>query len=212
MKKVICIILIALILTNNVYGEENVKNMPGYQLDDFLNFFDIRLDKKNDLLCQSIVLDNLFYLQLSGQKLFENFPIYESIRGSKSDERRNYSCYVTYHLTNGNRLVVFIKDGYVAYVCYLLSACSPSNFSLITEGTPANEVIKIDANTVFNPFIQWGPISEHYTSDGTIWRIVYKQAETFMGEFVVESVDEIAQHECLTILRYIDVDDLIMRG
>ena len=165
-----------------------------------------------DVCLHTINIANCQKLNISVHSLFEEFPAYNVVRKLSANAETHVSeneRYVVYNLVDKSALFIFIKDDILTTVCRMMPRCLAKEFALIEQGVSSpSDVVGIDENAVFNPFIQWGPVSSHCLNDGTFKQITYTQLAHSPDEFVVKDIVTISQDACLSVLRDIYPEDM----
>ncbi len=200
------LLLFPFMLAANAFAEEDTANMHCYKYEDFVSFLDISTDELTDASFYTINIDNCRDLNISVQSLFEAFPM----RVLEREEPGNAGIlrYVAFDLEDGSRLFIFVDNNVLTNVCRMEPRCTVDEFSTIKRGAFPDDVINIDRNTVFNPFIQWGPVSYHCLSDGTYYMIKYKQSRYSLETFTVDRIEAISREYCLSILSTLLPEDM----
>lgn len=204
------ILILSIVPGVSAYREDGLNFMTHYKYEDFVAFFELPEETEiADALYHTISVANLQESNISAHYLFENFPAYNIVREQPTNEEACFGKYVVYNLADKSALFIFIEDGILTNVCRMMPRCTKNEFSSIVQGvsTPC-DVVGIDDNAVFNPFVQWGPVSYHCLDDDTFWRITYTQSDYSSEEFVVDGITMVPHNECLTILHYIYPDDM----
>ena len=197
MVRALALLLILLIaLCAGAYAEGNVQDYKNEDFAEYLKFD--KNDEAADALLHTISIADCREQNISVQSLLQAFPDYAAYREAQG--------YAAYNLEGGSRLFVFFEDDVLTNVCRMEPRCTVDAFSAIEKGvSSADDVIGIDKNAVFNPFIQWGPVSYHCLDDGTYYMVQYKQSPE---AFTVEDVSVISSEECLSILSAISPEDM----
>lgn len=201
------LLLLVFILNVNAFAAEDTANMHYYKYEDFASFLNFPEDEATDVFSHTINIVDCRDLNISVHSLLEVFPMYEADRevSQKGESHR----YVVYDLENESRLFVFVDNNVLTNVCRMEPRCTVDEFSTIKRGVSSpNDVVNIDRNTVFNPFIQWGPVSYHCMNDGTFYMIKYKQSLDSSEKFTVDGIEAISKDECLSILSTLLPDDM----
>ena len=212
-KCLVLLIFVLLLPINpacNALGEEETLIVSDYQFDDFLSFFEVCPETKPmDAIEHSIIVTSLSETEITEQALFDRFPNYITIREQFPNNESNGKKYVVYSLSDESRLFIFIEKGKLEGVYRMVPLCDADAFAHIMPGISSPEdVIRIDGNSSFNPFIQWGPVSFHCLDDGTFRQVTYKQCRLILTRYVVMDIVTISQDACLTIYRDIYAEDM----
>lgn len=190
----------------NAFAEEDTANMRCYKYEDFISFLGLSEDESADASLHTINVANCRDLNISVHSLLEAFPM--CVLDREVQENAGNVRYVAYDLQEGRRLFVFVDNNVLTNVCRMEPRCTVDEFSIIPKGGSPNDVVDVDKNAVFNPFIQWGPVSYHCLSDGTYYMIKYKQSSYLLEEFSVDSIEAISKDECLSVLGTLSPDDM----
>ncbi len=210
----IFLLLLLLIIPNtSSFAEEVTEIMPSYKYEDFVTYLELSQEGElADVFLHTINIANCQKLNLSVHSLFEEFPGYNVVRELPTNEETyvsKYEKYVVYNLEDESTLFIFIEDDILTTVCRMMPRCSAEEFASIEqEVSSPGDVVGIDENAVFNPFIQWGPVSYHCLNDGTFKQITYTQLAHSPDEFVVKDIVTISQDACLSVLRDIYPEDM----
>lgn len=181
-----------------------------YRYEDFASFLGFTEEKESsEPFLHTILIADCSERNIASHSLIEFFPNYDAIRELPPSEEVQSRAYTVYRLEDGSNLFFFMENDVLASVCRMIPRCTVDDFSAIQSGlsTPG-DVVALDANTVFNPFIQWGPVSYHCLSDGTFRQLTYKQSADSTDEFVVDEITTISQGECLSVLRDLLCEDM----
>lgn len=179
-----------------------------YSYSDFDAFLGLsREDTYQDPLLYTI--KRSFNIEGNENSIYEKFPAYRIVREMQNIDNSYDDKYIVYDLSDDSALFIFIEDEKPSYICRMMPRCTTWKFRfLVKKGLSPADVINIDENTVFNPFIQWRPVSFHCLSDGSFWRVIYKQSRENRSEYFVDSITMIPQNECYSVLRYIHINDM----
>lgn len=195
----------------DAFAEEGTENMQSYKYEEFAAYLSFpKGDDPAMVFSHTISVADGRALNVSVHSLLRAFPdfVVEREMPSSAGMKR----YVAYKLEDGGRLFVFTDDNKITNICRMEPRCTADEFSAIEKDVSSPyDVVGIDKNTVFNPFIQWGPVSYHCLSDGTFYMVRYKQSSYSPEEFTVDYVAEISKDECLSVLSVISPDDMPTR-
>jgi hypothetical protein len=207
---ILLLILLSIISGDGAFGEDGVSFMPHYKFEELISHFGLpRETETTNALYYTIAVMNLRELNISKYSLLDKFPAYNVVREQLPNEESHFGEYVLYNLTDESALFIFIEDDTLTNVYRMIPRCTVKEFDSITEGLSSPyDVIGIDKNAIFNPFVQWGPVSYHCLDDGTFRQVTYTQSDYSSPEFVVKNVTSISQNECLTILCRMYTDDM----
>ena len=205
---VLLVLLLLLFMLNaNAFAEEDTVNTHCYKYEDFASFLGFAEDEVADAFLHTINVADYRDLNISVHLLLEAFPVYVVDR--EVSQQAEAQRYVAYDLEGGSRLFVFVDKSVLTNVCRMEPRCTVDEFSAIKRGASSpNDVVNIDRNTVFNPLIQWGPVSYHCLNDGTFYMIKYKQSSDSLEEFTVDGIEAISKDECLSVLSALLPDDM----
>lgn len=207
---IICLFMVLLLLSSSNLNALSEANPPKtvYHYGDFSIY--LSLPDRNvsgDIFTQTINIADCRNLSISVQTLLTAFPnnaIDREITTNIGSQR-----YVAYDLDDGSRMFIFINNDLLTNVCCLEPMCTVDEFAKIETGLSSPyDVARIDRNAVFNPFIEWGPVSYHCLNDGSFYRIQYRQSSHSAEEYTVNDVTIIQKDECLNVLSAICPDDL----
>lgn len=189
---------------------KDVSFMTRYKLDDFLQYFGQAQASENaNALYHTILVSDLYESNIRTDSFFERFSAYNVLRERSEGLDFSSKRYVAYDLTDQSVLFIFIEGDMLTSAYRMIPRCTAKEFHSIMQGisTPY-DVVEIDANAVFNPFIQWGPVSYHCLDDGSFRQVTYMQSDRSTSEFVVKNVATISQKDCLSVLSDICLDDM----
>ena len=205
------ILFLFLAPNTNAFAGERQENKP-YCFEDFVEQIDLYKENESEnALFHTISIATYKDSDVSVQVLLELFPNYVVDREVSADT--NSRRYVAYDLDDGSRLFFFVDNDVLTNVCRMEPRCTVDEFLTIKTGVSSPyDVIGIDKNAVFNPFVQWGPVSYHCLDDGTFYRVTYRQLPHSLEEYLVDEIIPIQQNECLTILKDLVYTDMPSRN
>lgn len=218
MKRSVAFLLILFFsFTAAVLGEEDLVGAQElrYSRDDFIGFFrtygyDTTVREPERVDYKTVVFASFHSTPVSMVSLIERFPEYltESMSTDRTDE--DVDGYIVYALDDESALLVFIDNGNISALARFTSLCPAPVFDLtvIPFITTADMVAEIDKNTVFNPFIEWGPVSFHLMADGSFRQVTYMTIGT-SRVLCVKDVEVVSREDCLSNLKEVNAEDLL---
>ena len=193
---VVCVIVFALAVLYSHAGRA-ISTTPTYDYSAFHEFFSI--DEKTDIYSHSVVVDSIIN-PCSKDEILARFPeIHEIIEKDDGEHVNRFlndiDKYYVYMLSDGSKLYIGIANDMVDHICRVWPKCSVDLFNSIQIGkTTPDDIILLDPNAAFNPFISWGPVSFHCLDDNTFRLVTYMRREN-EENFSVKGVKKISYSE-----------------
>lgn len=209
----IMLALLFLLLSNNAIGEEIT--MQRYEYNDIISYLK-QLDSRyavngmEEHSIYSYTNGAFVYTEDSNvavDLLFEKFPNYKAIRDNQDKWQRVGDKYAVYDLIDDSVLFVFIRDSRVESAWRMTKRCTQIVFDTLIPGvSTAEDVIRVDRNSVFSPFLSYSPVSFHCLEDDVFAMIKYENNSDW--NTLIKWIKIIPKEMCAAIIISILTEDM----